>query len=187
MERLLGTWRAALLPNSGLRPPTGPPRVDVCENWVAPSVPSARSLCPRLAPLPGVLGRGSSRPPQLSCGEGVHYLQETLSCLQTPFGSIKGCLEVSRSLSAWRRLSQRKLPCPLAGLAPEAERTARRDCGEAAHPCPRAGARMPGRGAPCPPRPVQAHAAFGSSIFPARLAGKHLEGGEGSGLFPARA
>lgn len=126
MERLLGTWRAALLPNSGLRPPTGPPRVDVCENWVAPSVPSARSLCPRLAPLPGVLGRGSSRPPQLSCGEGVHYLQETLSCLQTPFGSIKGCLEVSRSLSAWRRLSQRKLPCPLAGLAPEAEGTAGR-------------------------------------------------------------
>lgn len=91
-----------------------------------PACPVLAASAPGSVPSLGSWERGSSRPPELSCGEGVHYLQETLSCLQTPFGSIKGCLEVSRSLSAWRRLSQRKLPCPLAGLAPEAEGTARR-------------------------------------------------------------
>lgn len=86
---------------------------------------SAPGSLPRRAPhSPWGSGRGGapghrSYPAGRVCkNHSLHYLQETLSCLQTTFSSIKGCLEVSRGLSAWRRLSQRKLPCPLAEADP---------------------------------------------------------------------
>lgn len=143
------------------------------------SQPLCQACSPHRAPRsPWGSGRGGapghpSYPAGSVCKKhSLHCLQETLSCLQTTFSSIKGCLEVSRGLSAWRRLSQRKFPCPLAGLAPEAEGTARGDRGEAAHPRPRAGAGMPGRGAappdPSRPSPLLAppsrpHASLGST------------------------
>lgn len=177
-------------------PPQGPPGVDVKTGFpqrAQRSQPLRQARSPHRAPRsPWGSGRGGapghpSYPAGSVCKKhSLHCLQETLSCLQTTFSSIKGCLEVSRGLSAWRRLSQRKFPCPLAGLAPEAEGTARGDRGEAAHPRPRAGAGIPGEGRRSP-RPVQALAALGSSISPPRLTWKHLEGGEGSELFPARA
>lgn len=130
LEHLLGTWRAALLPNSGLRPHTGPPLVLMYVKTGLPQAfpvltASAPGSLPHRAPhSPWGSGRGGapghrSYPAGRVCkNPSLHYLQETLSCLQTTFSSIKGCLEVSRGLSAWRRLSQRKLPCPLAGADP---------------------------------------------------------------------
>lgn len=149
---------------------------------------SAPGSLPHRAPhSPWGSGRGGapghrSYPAGRVCkNHSLHYLQETQSCLQTTFSSIKGCLEVSRGLSAWRCLSQRKFPAHWPGLAPEAEGTAGR------LPTPAQGLEPECLGRGATPRPIRSHTGFGSPIFPSRLTWKHLEGGEGSGLFPARA